>query len=166
MKVNLKPLLTATLESQEFRLSEAGREDLLSNMGGRFLAPIKADVIMENTGETLAGRAKISTKLALSCGRCLEEFTFPLLFELHLMAAERSVYEDNGEMILIEDEQADIMPRIEEEIFSLIPFNPLCSEDCKGLCPFCGINKNLQNCSCEKIDIDPRWQKLKEWQVK
>ncbi len=154
--------MIGTLESEEFFLNEAGREALLSDMGGRFLTPIKVHLIMESTGKKLVGRAMVSTNLALSCGRCLEEYEFPLSFELNLAAAEILAYEDNGEMVLIEDEQADIMPRIEEEIFSLIPLNPLCSQGCQGLCPFCGINKNVQSCSCEKNDIDPRWQKLKE----
>lgn len=162
MIVNLKPLIRGALKSEEFYLNEAGREALFSGMGARFITPIKVHLIMENTGNKLTGRARVSTALALNCGRCLEEFEFPLSFELNLAAAEISAYEDNGEMLLIEDEQADIMPRIEEEIFSLLPLNPLCSQACHGLCPFCGINKNLQSCSCEKNHVDPRWQKLKE----
>lgn len=166
MKVNLKPLIRGTLKLEEFYLNEAGREGFLSDMGGRFLTPIKVHLIMENTGKKLAGRARVSTILALNCGRCLEEFEYPLLFELILAAAEISAYEDNGEMLLIEDEQADIMPRVEEEIFSLIPLNPLCRQDCRGLCPSCGINKNQQSCTCKENDLDPRWQKLKELKMK
>ena len=72
MKVNLKPLIRGTLKLEEFYLNEAGREGFLSDMGGRFLTPIKVHLIMENTGKKLAGRARVSTILALNCGRCLE----------------------------------------------------------------------------------------------
>jgi uncharacterized protein len=38
----------------------------------------------------------------------------------------------------------------------------ICSEDCKGICPSCGINRNDSSCSCKKEDIDPRWDGLKQ----
>ncbi len=162
MKVDLKSLQMRTLESEEFHLSTQGRDSLLSDIGGRFLEPVDVDLIIENTGNMFIGRGQVSTTIALTCGRCLEEFEFSMITDLTLTASESSGYGENEELIVLDDNQAEIMPRIEQEIFSLIPLNPLCSEECKGLCPLCGVNRNLTICSCGKNDYDPRWEKLKQ----
>jgi uncharacterized protein len=39
----------------------------------------------------------------------------------------------------------------------------LCREDCKGICPECGIDRNTGECSCVADDIDPRWAALKNF---
>ncbi|KUG03080.1 protein, clustered with ribosomal protein l32p [hydrocarbon metagenome] len=162
MKVNLKSLQMRTMDSEEFHLSAQGRDSFLSDIGGRFLEPVVVDLLIENTDNMFIGRGKVSTTIALTCGRCLEEFKYPITTDLTLTVSESSGHGEDGEVIVLEDSQAEIMPRIEEEIFSLIPLNPLCSEECKGLCPFCGVNRNLTTCSCGKNDIDPRWEKLKQ----
>jgi len=38
---------------------------------------------------------------------------------------------------------------------------PLCHADCKGLCPQCGANLNLESCTCENVQVDPRLAVLK-----
>ena len=38
----------------------------------------------------------------------------------------------------------------------------LCAEDCKGLCPICGANLNIEECGCERDETDPRWAPLNE----
>jgi uncharacterized protein len=54
---------------------------------------------------------------------------------------------------------------VREELLLALPVNVLCREDCKGLCPVCGIDRNLSNCQCENDAVDSRWQKLKELQM-
>jgi uncharacterized protein len=41
-----------------------------------------------------------------------------------------------------------------------MPFSPVCRPDCKGLCERCGGDRNLDECSCAPVDIDPRWDVL------
>jgi uncharacterized protein len=47
-----------------------------------------------------------------------------------------------------------------------MPLNPLCREDCKGLCPQCGTNLNTETCDCAQEWEDPRLAALKQFQVK
>jgi uncharacterized protein len=42
-----------------------------------------------------------------------------------------------------------------------IPMRILCKEDCRGLCPKCGRNRNTNSCDCVEEAIDPRWEGLK-----
>jgi uncharacterized protein len=65
-----------------------------------------------------------------------------------------NILQKNGE-INIED--------LLKEIFNINrPLKPLCSVNCKGLCPKCGVNLNEEDCNCDNEKIDPRMGKLKE----
>jgi uncharacterized protein len=60
-----------------------------------------------------------------------------------------------------EGEEVDLAPLLREQVILAVPFAPLCREDCKGLCPVCGIDLNTGNCTCDRTPIDPRWASLK-----
>ena len=59
----------------------------------------------------------------------------------------------------------DLTPIICEQIILQIPIKPLCSEECKGLCPHCGINMNVASCSCHLEFVDPRLAVLKNIKI-
>jgi uncharacterized protein len=164
MKLNLKSLRIHPMESQEFHIQEQGRDSFLADIGGRYLKPVRVDLIVENTGRMLVAKGKVSTIIGLSCGRCLEEYEYPVDMELSFIVSDSLNNSDNDEeVIILKDNQADITPVVEEAVFSSIPLSTICNEQCKGLCPVCGINRNLHSCKCEQNNIDPRWEKLKEW---
>ena len=51
------------------------------------------------------------------------------------------------------------------EVASSLPMKSLCSEDCKGLCPQCGIDLNKESCNCMDHLVDPRLEKLKDFVI-
>jgi uncharacterized protein len=57
-------------------------------------------------------------------------------------------------------ERIDLEPFLREELVLAVPFAPLCKEDCKGLCPQCGVDRNVETCKCE-APVDPRLAGLK-----
>ncbi len=59
------------------------------------------------------------------------------------------------------DESLDISESIRAALIFQEPMQPLCREDCKGLCPHCGTDRNQTDCDCEKQRIDPRLASLK-----
>ncbi len=70
------------------------------------------------------------------------------------------VREEDLDVFAFDGESVDLEPLLREQFVLAVPFAPLCSEDCKGLCPQCGIDLNTGTCSCEK-PIDPRLAALK-----
>lgn len=70
------------------------------------------------------------------------------------------VNEEDLDVFPYEDDHIDLEPLFREEFVLAIPYAPLCREDCKGLCPQCGIDLNSSTCSCE-APIDPRLAALK-----
>lgn len=62
----------------------------------------------------------------------------------------------------------DLSPRVRDAIILAVPAYPLCSPDCKGLCPVCGANLNKTTCEHVQTQIstkpvDPRWEVLKQY---
>ncbi|MEN6350125.1 MAG: DUF177 domain-containing protein [Syntrophomonas sp.] len=166
MKIDLKRLKLYPQESEEFHLQAAGRDELLSELGGRFIAPVKLDLLVTNTGRAFAGQGKVRTVLELICSRCLEKVIFPVEADISLTLLESNNDEivDNGDsedIIYFRQSEADLQLGIEEAIFMSLPINPLCKDNCKGLCPSCGVNRNVEECHCSRQEIDPRWEKLK-----
>src|SRR6266481_4406111 len=115
----------------------------------RLIGPAKVSGRLRRDGNDVALRGSLQTKLEVVCGRCLQ---------LVLLAEDLNVSVFDGEGIELDD-------LVREELLLAVPVNVLCREDCKGLCPICGIDRNLNSCQCEVDEVDSRWQKLKELQM-
>ncbi|MCR4990627.1 MAG: DUF177 domain-containing protein [Lachnospiraceae bacterium] len=102
---------------------------------------------------------KFSLVIKAPCDRCLKEVDIPLelSFQKELVDEEhRSKDADPDESRFIEGTDFDIGSFIEEEILMALPSKVLCSEDCKGLCPVCGCDRNVKECDCDTFVPDPR----------
>jgi uncharacterized protein len=56
----------------------------------------------------------------------------------------------------------DLDELVREEILLAVPDHVLCSEECKGLCPVCGIDRNVGSCECQSHEVDTRWEALRK----
>jgi uncharacterized protein len=57
-------------------------------------------------------------------------------------------------------DQLDLGPMVREVMVLDAPMSPLCRDDCRGLCPQCGVDLNVETCSCSGEVADPRWGAL------
>ncbi len=94
------------------------------------------------------------------CRRCAE----PVAGELQIHVRER--YADaplagpsDDEIYPIVDDVIDLGPLVRDAVVLELPMAPLCQEDCAGLCPQCGSNRNDGPCGCV-APRDPRWANL------
>ena len=70
------------------------------------------------------------------------------------------VAEDDLDVFPFDGERIDLEPLLREQFVLAVPYAPLCTETCKGLCPQCGIDRNTDSCSCTP-PLDPRLAALK-----
>ncbi|MEA1960367.1 MAG: DUF177 domain-containing protein [Bacillota bacterium] len=164
MKVNLKRLKTRPEAREAFSFVFDDFDSNWKELAEDFLDPVQLDLIIENTGKVYRGKGHLKTTVQLLCGRCVKAFAFPIVSELDISMVEDDYSQDCNhveDFIVFSGDEVDITARVQEQIFLSIPMNPLCSLECKGLCPICGNDKNTGNCSCEEREIDPRWEKLK-----
>ena len=85
----------------------------------------------------------LDTNIILQCDRCLVDFSFPIKSDFSFLF----LY-DKEKLEYIDDHILNIRDLILSEIFLNIPFKKLCSYNCKGLCPECGENLNINSCNC------------------
>ena len=131
--------------------------------------PLEGVVRLLRTTDTILTRLKGSTRVQLECGRCLEPFEAELAIEVEEqfhpsldIISGRPVKDTGDDAALIIDEHhiLDLSELVRQAILLALPLTPLCKQDCAGLCPVCGNNRNLDPCTCEADDIDARWTSL------
>ena len=107
----------------------------------------------------------------LNCSRCVEPYPFASSSTFHLRFRPRHEASRDGEEIEISPNDLEIEFYAEraislrdlaaEQVQLSIPMKPLCDENCLGLCPQCGANRNRESCSCEASIVDERWGALR-----
>ena len=125
---------------------------------------VSATVHVEGRAENHAGFLSLQGEARLTgmarCGRCCKEFPCELTFPLSYKLAETLSGDDEEEFLLLEDGKLDLSEVVCDQIVMEMPYRFLCREDCKGLCPKCGQDLNVERCSCDTREIDPRWAAL------
>ena len=146
--------------------------------GLRQIAPLAVDGSAELLAHTLGeiriqGRLKVT--MATECDRCLEPAEFPIdsNFDLFYRPAlkadfgdEVEIDEGEAEIAFYEGGGIELKDVLREYVLLSLPMQRICREDCHGICPVCGRNRNLVNCGCEAKQVDERWAALKKLQVK
>ncbi|WP_143122467.1 YceD family protein [Sporomusa acidovorans] len=119
------------------------------------------DGLITNKGTVLEVTGKINARLEQCCSRCLENMvtvlTIPFSEEYREIELKRNEENSDSEEInYFSDDEIDITDLIRESILLAEPIKPVCSETCRGLCPKCGANLNINTCGCNPTKIDPR----------
>jgi uncharacterized protein len=121
-------------------------------------------------GHDLMLRGTAEGMLRATCSRCLAKFTqgfeVPVAARYVLEAAPGDSTEEDenvGESQLSYDGiEIDLVPPVRNELILEAPVKPLCSLECRGLCPGCGVDLNEELCKCEEQTVDPRLAPLKD----
>ena len=127
--------------------------------------PEGAEAECDVTLESFPGGVMVSGTIVAPwqglCRRC----TAPVGGDLRIAVRERFVDEarlEDGlddEAYPIADDRLDLGPMVREAVELELPLAPLCREDCRGLCPVCGTDRNVETCDCV-APRDPRWANL------
>lgn len=92
----------------------------------------------------------VNITCTFACDRCLKDFSKDFSFDF----SEVYSYNAEDEMFKInQNATIDFQPLLNDTVIANLPITRLCREDCKGLCPKCGIDKNFSSCSC--VDEQP-----------
>ena len=115
---------------------------------------------------------EIKGEIELDCTRCLQPqiMVLDIPFNVEYISAEHLTSDKDAELgerdldvSVYEDDKINLDELAREQILLSLPTRFYCKDDCRGLCPICGANKNLTNCNCEVKDVDSRWSALKEF---
>jgi len=131
--------------------------------GFRLLEPARLTAVLHKDEERYRLVGHLTTRLEVSCSRCLEPFAVPVDAALALrylpqaLAGDRDADPDHDpSTTFYSDDQIDLALLVREQCYLTLPMKPLCRDDCQGLCPTCGTNFNVERCSCQPRWVDPR----------
>ncbi len=98
------------------------------------------------------------------CARCLAEFENAVDAKFEAVVVQRQDDDDNesDEIKLVTiDGCVNLDETIKQLVYLSMPMKSVCKADCKGLCPTCGVNLNVEECKCQNKITDPRFDKFK-----
>jgi uncharacterized protein len=137
---------------------------------GPLVAQGKAELVVEATGE-IRVKGHLKVRVQADCDRCLDPGEFPIDsdFELYYSplsnefvgTEERAIVKEETEMGFYNGEGLELNDVLREFVLLALPMQRLCKENCAGICPVCGQNRNKLACQCATAKTDDRWAALK-----
>jgi len=139
------------------------REPLIS------LSPLHMSGEIRRIEGGYAMTARLVYEGELECSRCLtaypfqEDETFSLVLSPRRPAGAQEIELEPADLDILfySEPTIALAPIAEERVHIALPMKPLCRTDCRGLCPTCGKDLNLDACACARETIDPRWEALR-----
>lgn len=126
-------------------------------------SPIRLDLRLEAVVEGVLVTGTAEVQVVGECGRCLEKIEEDLEIDIQELYVHPGSDFDEDEASRMEGEMIDLEPLVRDEVVLEMPLQPLCREDCEGLCPTCGLNLNDNPDHDHGDAIDPRWGDLAAW---
>jgi uncharacterized protein len=127
-------------------------------------ADLTLDLRMESVSEGVLVSGTLSAPVAGECGRCLRPIGDSVVVPIQeLYAYEHSTTDettDEDEVGRLQGDLVDLEPALRDAVVLALPANPLCRDDCPGLCPECGVHWDELPAGHSHEQIDPRWAAL------
>jgi uncharacterized protein len=138
----------------------------------RFPQTLQVHTLYYRSGADLFFHGRVSGMIEGYCSRCLKSYSFPLDKEFDFVLAPEASAPKNGEVAAGElglsfyrGDELNLEPLIREQVLLALPTRPLCDEDCRGLCPSCGVDLNEGDCRCATSHSDPRMAIFRDMKV-
>src|SRR5678815_5723604 len=135
------------------------------------IAPAAVTGKVRLSGNEVFVNGHVETRAQVECDRCLKSVELPVSADFALEYITGAEYESGSgaaelteaelSVSVFDGEAIDVDEVVKEQILLAVPTRMLCREDCKGICPQCGADRNTGECSCVTNDVDPRWAALK-----
>ena len=143
-------------------------------------SPVTVELNLNRIGGMIEVKGRVATKVESSCGRCLNSFSIDLdeSFVLTFTNEPFTIHDEGADdeegleltaeelgLIPFAGESIDLTAAIGEQLFLALPLRPLCSAECRGLCPYCGIDLNEKKCECTPPDFNNKFSALKNVKI-
>lgn len=135
-----------------------------------FLRAYRFTGTLSRLGEDCQVRGSLIGNLVSACDRCLTPFDRSVEVEVEVKVVWRDADPVERDQEVTEgvirlspsDTRLDLAAPFRAAVLLDEPMKNLCRDDCRGLCPVCGTNRNESTCDCDSSKGDPRWDALKD----
>ena len=128
-------------------------------------SPVELDLRLESVMEGVLVTGSAQAVLDGECARCLEPISDEIevrFQELFVYDEHQTPHDEDDEVSTLEKDLLDLEPLLRDAVVLALPFQPLCMDDCPGLCPECGARLAEDPDHGHDAAIDPRWAGLAE----
>jgi uncharacterized protein len=139
------------------------------------VGPVWARVALERRGERVFLQGSLVARVRLVCDRCLEPYEYPLDHEFRIdlellgqdedeamAGAEHACHDAEMDVMFLPEPLVDLGEILAQQVILALPAKRLCREECQGLCPQCGANRNKDRCDCHESAKDSPFAMLKK----
>lgn len=155
LRVNAVELLRQPGATQPVDVTVSGAD--LDVVNDSLAGDIEVDVLLTVMNDGIVVRGEVRVPWAGPCRRCLRELSGVAVAEIDELHQIEVIDE---EAYPITDNQLDLAPSARQAALLELDDEWLCSAECAGLCPQCGIDRNTATCDCDNEVIDHRWAAL------
>lgn len=154
-------------------LEDAWLQPLLTPQFRTTGAEVQVDFRAHRIADNVDAKGTAATRVAYACSRCGSDAVLPLQTEFEVLfvpaGSDNVNLADDGEgadlggdfaMEEIRGGVVDLEAALAEAVVLAMPAYPLCREDCRGVCPACGANRNEETCTCGAQPTDARFAVL------
>ena len=154
-----------------FSHSYAEGELVLEDDRVRLVTPPQVSGQIRGEERSVKVNGRVAGRVQVECDRCLKPVEVPVdsRFKLEYVTADEYRSQQDAELTVedldltvFDGEVIDVDALVTEELLLAAPDHLVCKEDCKGICPVCGADRNAAGCGCDTAEVDPRWAGLKE----
>ena len=147
MVIDLKKLRFRGIRETDFRFDFPADDSLITLPFSSFSKPIAVEGrLTVGDGEVYA-EGKISYAISTRCSRCFEPVAYEKTIDFDEVFSENGVLDDAYPYY---KETVDLGDMVKDNVILSFPYSILCREDCKGVCPVCGVDLNKERCDCKK----------------
>ncbi len=125
-------------------------------------AEIDLDLRLESVMEGVLVSGTATAPLTGECGRCLEPISDTLTVDLQELFVYAESDAQDDEASSMEGDLLDLEPVLRDAVVLALPLNPVCDEDCAGLCVDCGERLDDLPADHTHDAVDPRWAALRD----
>jgi uncharacterized protein len=134
-------------------------------------SPLHAVLKIRSIGSEVLVDGSIEGDVELICSRCLNSYTMGVKSQINVVYEPAAMINreehhrlrsDELDMGFYKNDTLDTDEVLVEQLLLSIPMKPLCSSDCKGICPKCGADLNVSGCNCGAAETDTRLKILEQ----
>lgn len=148
MRIRVANAIKRTGEPFVFEQSERFEPQEFGERNITFREPVQVSGTYVYDGKAFTVSANAEATLDAVCARCTKPFVEHVSFSFterfvkgESAAAEEETYPYSGD-------ELDLDKAVLDNLFLELPIAGVCREDCKGLCPVCGVDRNTTQCDC------------------
>jgi uncharacterized protein len=151
--VEVRSLFTSLSSSREVCGAVEVPDVGLGEQVFHFEGPVEFCVTLTNVGAGIVAEGTATAEARTSCARCLCEMTLTVATDVDgfyvLPGHDTEIPEEQEYELVADNMTVDLEPAVAQSLLVDLPFAPVHDEDCKGICPVCGVDRNLVDCDCD-----------------